>query len=74
MKKPVTGYRVEMVIATTGRYAAYTSPKRPVSFEMAQSYAAHLERSRCGGRIIDNTTGAIVRQWIGKYPARGGSR
>jgi len=66
----LTGYRVEMVIATTGRFAAYTSPKRPVSFEMAQSYAAHLERSHCGGRIIDNATGEVVKQWEGKYAVK----
>lgn len=67
MKQPNTGYRVEWIIATTGRYAAYTSPKRPVSFEMAQSYAAHLERSQCGGRIVNVKTGETVKAWEGKY-------
>jgi len=64
------GFRVEWVIATTGRYAAYTASKRPVSFEMAESLAAHLERNKCGGRIIDNATEQVVRQWEGKYPVK----
>jgi len=71
--RPAYGYRVELVIATTGHYAPYTAAKRPVSLEMAQSYAAHLERNRCGGRIIANATGEIVKQWQGKYPLKEGA-
>lgn len=71
-KRIVDGYRVELVIAKLGSYAPYTAPKKPVTLEMAESYAAHLARNQCGGRIIDNGTGAVVKTWAGKYPAREG--
>lgn len=71
MKKVAqTGYRVEHISAMTGSYIAYTSPKKPVELEMAESYAAHLERNQCGGRIIDNATGQVTKVWQGKYPAK----
>lgn len=69
-RRPTTGYRVEHVSADTGLFIAYTSPKQPVSLEMAESYAAHLERNQCGGRIINNATGETVKQWEGKYPVK----
>jgi hypothetical protein len=68
-RRPATGFRVEHVSADTGLYIAYTARKQPVSHEMAESYAAHLERNQCGGRIIDNSNEQVVKQWAGKYPA-----
>lgn len=69
---PKTGYRVEHVSATTGLFIAYTSRKQPVELGMAEAYAAHLERNQCGGRVIDNATGLVVKIWQGKYPAKEG--
>jgi hypothetical protein len=69
-KAPATGFRVEHVSADTGAFIAYTAKSKPVSREMAESYAAHLERNQCGGRIIDNSNGQVVKWWAGKYPAR----
>ena len=69
-KTPLVGFRVDLIIAATGTYALYTSAKRPVSREMAESYSRHLERNQTGGRIVDFATGETIKEWSGKYPLR----
>jgi len=66
----LTGFRVDLIIAATGTYALYTSAKRPVSRDMAESYSKHLERNQTGGRIVDFATGETVKIWEGKYPLK----
>ncbi|MHB8503154.1 MAG: hypothetical protein ACYDHE_19705 [Candidatus Acidiferrales bacterium] len=67
-KKPdVKGYQVQMKVESTGTYVGYTSAKRPLTREMAQSLADHLkrgnEKGNTGGRIIDLATGEVVEEW-----------
>lgn len=71
-KRQLDGFRVEHISATTGLYIAYTAPKRGTEREMAESYCRHLERNQCGGRLIDNATGEVIKVWAGKYPAKEG--
>jgi hypothetical protein len=71
-KIPKDGFRVEHVSAMTGLYIAYTGRRSPVDRGMAEAYAAHLERNQCGGRIIENATGSVIKLWQGKYPAKEG--
>ena len=61
---------MDLIIAATGTYALYTSAKRPVSRDMAESYSRHLERNQTGGRIVDFATGETVKTWEGKYPLK----
>ena len=61
-----------MVSADTGLYIAYTARKRATELELCESYGRHLERNQCGGRIIENATGKVIREWTGKFPAKEG--
>lgn len=56
------GYIVYLKIAATGRYAEYTSLKRPVELAMAESLAEHLRRNKTGAMIVEARTGEIVKE------------
>lgn len=56
------GYIVFLKLTTTGHYAEYTSLKRPVEREMAESLAEHLRRNKTAAMIVDARTGEIVKQ------------
>lgn len=56
------GYIVYLKLAATGRYAEYTSLKRPVGWEMAESLAEHLRRNKTAAMIVKAQTGEIVKE------------
>ena len=56
------GYIVFFELASTGSYAEYTSLKRPVTREMAESLAEHLKRNRTGSMIVEVPSGEIVQE------------
>lgn len=62
--KSSSGYIVFMRLATTGRYIEYTSLKRPVEREMAESLAEHLRRNKTGAMVVDSRTGEIVKEHV----------
>lgn len=56
------GYIVFLKLAATGRYAEYTSLKKPVALEMAESLAEHLRRNKTQVMIVEAKTGEIVKE------------
>ena len=60
-----TGYRVDLFLLPARHYVEYTSLKRPVTREMAESLGNYLRRQSASGRIIDVATGEIIKEW---YP------
>lgn len=63
MKKQVEGYQVLFFVKLTGKWAPYTSAKRPLDLGMARAYRAHLERSTTAGKIVDLATGNVIEEW-----------
>ena len=59
----ISGFRVDLKSALTGKFMEYTSLKVPVTFQMACSLATHLKRSRTGGRIVEIPSGRVVEEW-----------
>jgi len=64
VKKP-EGYRVDLRL-NLGSWVEYTSKKRPVTLEMAQSLAEHLRRGGSGGRIMKVPEETVVESWEGE--------
>ncbi len=71
-KRPRTGFQVQVLVNETGLYTAYSSQKRPESWEMAESLAAWLKKSGAGGRIVDLSNGGTVDQWDPAKPVAPG--
>ena len=55
------GYIVYLKLAI-GRWAEYTSLKRPVELEMAESLAEHLRRNKTAAMVVNAATGEIVKE------------
>ena len=62
MPKP-SGFVVEIKLALTGKFAAYTSTKRPLDEGMAKSLADYLKRQNSSGRLVKMPEGEIVDAW-----------
>lgn len=56
------GYIVYLKLAATGKYAEYTSLKRPIGLEMAESLAEHLRRNKTAAMIVAAKTREIVKE------------
>jgi len=56
------GYIVFLRLTITGKYAEYTSLKRPVELPMAESLAEHLRRNKTDAMIVAAATGEIVKE------------
>lgn len=59
----LAGYRVDLLVAMTQTYAEYTALKKPVTMDMAESYARGLKRQGQGGRIVAVPSGAVIEVW-----------
>jgi hypothetical protein len=69
-KRPSTGFQVQVRVNETGLYTGYSSLKRPESREMAESLAAWLKKSGCGGRIVDLSNDKVIEQWETTAPVK----
>lgn len=63
MGKLEPGFRLDVFITETRKYAEYTSLKQPMPYAMIWALGKGLERQGAGGRIVDCSTGEIIREW-----------
>jgi hypothetical protein len=61
--KRTEGFVIEIKIAMTGKYASYTSAKRPLDEGMGKSLSEYLKRQNSPGRLIKMPEGEIVDEW-----------
>lgn len=57
------GYRVDILMRTTGTYAEYTSLKVPVVRVFANSLVAYLKRQGSPGRLVTVPGEVVVEEW-----------
>jgi len=57
------GYRVDMLMLSTGTYAEYTALNAPVTLAMAEALGRGLKRQGQPGRIVSVPGDEVVEVW-----------